>query len=246
MTTTHAYFARLHSLLEEIEDSQSEAIAKAASVIAAVIARGDVVHIFGSGHSHIIAEEAFYRAGGLMAVDAMLDPNLTVFGLLRASLVERIEGYAPAVLASYDVRPGEAVIVVSNSGINPVPIEMAIGAKQRGATVIALTSAANYVKVATRHSSGATLAGVADLVIDTHVPLGDATVDLDDHGTRMGAASTVLGAAVINAIVVEAAAALQRAGSRPPVIVSMNVPGGDDRNSDLVERYRPRLRALRD
>ena len=237
------YFETIAGLIHKLHESQGPAIEQAAQMVADCIAGGGVIHVFGSGHSHMMAEEVYHRAGGLMAVDAMLDPNLTSFGLLNAGALERTEGYAKVVLATYDVRPGEVVIVVSNSGINPVPIEMAIEGQARGARVIAITSAAQYAAVASRHSSGKKLTDVADLVVDSLVPTGDATLELQSG--KIGAASTVMGAALMNAIMVEAAALMEQSGSEPPVIVSMNVPGGDERNKHLEERYRPRLRLLR-
>lgn len=240
------YFAAIRRLLDELETSQGAMIVRAAELIADVIANSGVIHVFGSGHSHMMAEEIFHRAGGLMAVDAMLDPNLTSFGLLKPSMVERTEGYAPVLLSSYDVRPGEVLIIISNSGINPVPIELAMLAKKQGVTVIAVTSASNYAAVASRHSSAKKLVDVADLVVDSRVPVGDATLDLDSAGLRVGPASTIMGAALMNAIMVETAHLLQQRGCRPPVIVSMNTPDGDELNRQTIERYRPRLRLLKD
>jgi len=239
------YLAELDRLLHELWEGEGEAIAKAAELIAGCIAAGGVVHVFGSGHSHMMAEEVYHRAGGLMAVSALLDPNLTAFGTLNAGQVERTEGYAPVLLGSYDVRPGEVLIVVSNSGINPVPIELALEAGRRGAATIAVTSAAAYRGAASRHSSGRKLAEVVDLVVDSHVPVGDALLPLDGTEARVGAASTALGAALMNAIMVEAADRLQRGGTPAPVIVSMNVPGGDEHNRALTERYRARLPLLK-
>lgn len=246
MTTAYErYFSTLQTLLGELGETQGPAIEAAAGEIARCIGAGGVVHVFGSGHSHMMAEEVFHRAGGLMAFNALLDPNLTLFGTLDAGRLERTEGYAAVILASFDVRPGEVVVVVSNSGINPVPIELAREARRKGATVIAVTSAVNYARVASRHSSGQKLTDVADLVVDSRVPAGDAVLDLDGTDLRVGAASTVLGAALMNAIVAEAADRLLQAGQQPPVIVSMNVPGGDERNEALVARYRPRLTLLK-
>jgi uncharacterized phosphosugar-binding protein len=239
------YFAQVGQLLDEIAASEGERIEAAAQAVADCVARDGIVHVFGSGHSHMMAEEVFHRAGGLMAVNAMLDPNLTSFGTLNAGMVERTEGYAKVVLASFGVRPGEVVIVVSNSGINPVPIELAIEARALGATTIAVTSAAAYAGAASRHSSGQKLPEVADLVVDSRVPAGDAVVRIEGVEAAVGATSTALGAALMNAIVVEATARLRRAGVAPPVIVSMNVPGGDEQNRALTERYRPRLRLLK-
>jgi uncharacterized phosphosugar-binding protein len=238
------YFDRLRELLDEVR-SEGKQIEAAARLIADCIGDGGVVHVFGSGHSHMMAEEVFYRAGGLFAFNAMLDINLTSFGTLKAGMVERAEGYAPVVLDSFDVRPGEVVIVVSNSGINAVPIELAIEAGKRGAKTIAITSAAKYAGAASRHSSGKKLADVVDLTIDSRVPVGDAILAFDGLDVPVAASSTALGAALMNAIVAQTTEALLAAGQRPPVIVSMNVPGSDERNAELTARYGPRLRLFK-
>lgn len=238
------YFERLRTLLDEVE-SEGAQIEAAAELMAKCIGEGGIVHVFGSGHSHMMAEEVFYRAGGLFAFNAMLDINLTSFGTLAPGMVERTEGYAKVVLDSFDVRPGEVVVVVSNSGINPVPIELAMDAKARGITVIAITSAEQYRNAVSRHSSGKKLVDVVDLVIDSRVPAGDAILEFDGMDAAVGAASTVLGAALMNAIVAQVAETMLAAGQQPPAIVSMNVPGGDERNRELQERYKPRLRLLK-
>ncbi len=239
------YFSELVALLRQIEENQASSIDAAVEMIASCIGAEGIVHVFGSGHSHMMAEEVFHRAGGLMAVNAMLDPNLTAFGTLNAGMVERTEGYAKVILASFDVRPEEIVVVVSNSGINPVPIELAIEARQIGAKVIAVTSAGAYAGATSRHSSGKKLAEVVDLVVDSHVPAGDAVITLPGMSAAVGATSTALGAALMNAIMVGVAERLLQTGVQPPVIVSMNVPGGDERNRELVARYGPRLRLLK-
>jgi uncharacterized phosphosugar-binding protein len=238
------YFDRLSALMREVR-AQGEQIEAAAKMIAACISDGGIVHVFGSGHSHMMAEEVFHRAGGLFAFNAMLDVNLTSFGTLKAGMVERAEGYAPVILDSFDVRPGEVVIVVSNSGINPVPIDLAAEAKKRGAKTIAITSAEAYATASSRHSSGKKLSDVADLTIDSRVPAGDAIIDFDGLDAPVAAASTALGAALMNAIVAQTTDVLLTNGIQPPVIVSMNIPGGDERNAELAERYGPRLRLLR-
>jgi len=238
------YFDRLRVLLDEVE-AQGAQIEAAADLMAKCIADGGIVHVFGSGHSHMMAEEVFHRAGGLFAFNAMLDINLTNFGTLKPSMVERTEGYAKVVLDSFDVRPGEVVVVVSNSGINPVPIELAMEAKERGATTIAVTSAGHYQNAVSRHSSGKKLVDVVDLVVDSRVPAGDAILQLDGMDAGVGASSTVLGAALMNAMVAQVAENLLASGHQPPAIVSMNVPGGDERNRELQVHYGPRLRLLK-
>lgn len=238
------YFERLRSLIDEVE-AQGPQIEAAAKLMATSIANDGMVHVFGSGHSHMMAEEVFYRAGGLWAFNAMLDINLTSFGSLRAGMVERTEGYAKVVLDSFDVRPGEVVVIVSNSGINPVPIELAMDARERGAATIALTSAEHYGNAVSRHSSGKKLVDVVDLVVDSRVPVGDGILMLDGMDTAVAASSTVLGAALMNAIVAQVSQELLAAGVEPPVIVSMNVPDGDQRNRVLEAKYGPRLQLFK-
>jgi len=238
------YFDRLRILIDEVE-AQGPQIEAAAELMAKSIEAGGIVHVFGSGHSHMMAEEVFYRAGGLWAFNAMLDINLTSFGTLRAGMVERTEGYARVVLDSFDVRAGEVVVIVSNSGINPVPIELAMDARERGAATIAVTSAEHYGDAVSRHSSGKKLVDVVDLVIDSRVPAGDGILILDGMDSAVGASSTVLGAALMNAIVAQVAGTLLAHGTQPPVIVSMNVPNGDERNRELEAKYGPRLQLFK-
>jgi uncharacterized phosphosugar-binding protein len=238
------YFDRLRILIDEVE-AQGPQIEAAADLMATSIEAGGIVHVFGSGHSHMMAEEVFYRAGGLWAFNAMLDINLTSFGTLRAGMVERTAGYARVVLDSFDVRAGEVVVIVSNSGINPVPIELAMEARERGAATIGITSAEHYGNAVSRHSSGKKLVDVVDLVVDSRVPAGDGILTLDGMDSAVGASSTVLGAALMNAIVSQVAETMLNHGTQPPVIVSMNVPNGDERNRELQAKYGPRLQLFK-
>ena len=243
-SAVEAYFSALESLIDELR-GESASIDAAATMIADTIANNGLIHVFGSGHSHMMAEEVFHRAGGLWAFNAMLDINLTAFGSLRPGAVERTEGYAKVISSSFGVRSGEVVIIVSNSGINAVPIELAIEAKAMEAKTIAVTSASAYANAASRHSSGKKLSDVVDLTIDSRVPNGDAVLELPGMDAKIGATSTALGAALMNAIVVAASEKLLERGVQPPAIVSMNIPGGDERNKELEEKYGPRLRMLK-
>lgn len=236
-----AYISRVHDLLDEVLGTNADALATTANVLASSIRKGGVVHTFGSGHSALLAQEVFYRAGGLACINAMLDVNLTIFGTFRPTWVERLEGYAPSIFASYDVRPGEAILIMSNSGINPVPIEMAMGARERGLVTIAVGSARAYRDAQSRHSSGQTLFDIANHVLDTCVPAGDAIHDLEEAGKQVGAVSTILGSAVLNELVIRTADQLQASGADVPVFTSQNIPGGDEANAALIETYRPRI-----
>lgn len=235
------YIATIQSLIGDLERNQAGKIREAASLIADSLASDGIVHVFGSGHSNLLAQEVFHRAGGLVPVNAMLDVNLTIFGSARATMVERLEGYAPSILASYDVRPGEVVVIISTSGVNPVPIELAQRAREQGAKTIAVMSAAAYAEAPSRQSSGVRLADVVDLVIDTHVPLGDAIQPIGEGSIVVGASSTILGAVVLNALFVTVAEVLAERDIPIPAFVSQNVPGGDEHNQDLIARYGPRI-----
>jgi uncharacterized phosphosugar-binding protein len=206
-----------------------------------------MIHVFGCGHSHLMAEEAFWRAGGLVPVHPILDPNLTLLGGLRTSPLERLEGYARVLLTGEDLRPGEVLVVFSNSGINALPLEVALAAKEAGLRVVAVTSLAHSKGVEPRHSSGQRLFELADVTIDTHVPTGDAAVDLagltsgvEEH--RVAPLSTAIGALIWNALVAEVAYLRAAAGAEPATFISQNVPGGDEANEALVSPYRPRNR----
>ncbi len=239
------YFRRLYDVIEEMVGSQGHNIELAAQWIAETIADGGIVHLFGSGHSHMVAEEVFHRAGSLLPLNPMLDSNLTFLGDVNATLLERTSGYGQVVVNSHDIRPGEVVIVISNSGVNPVPIEVAEVARERGARTISITSVEHYRADPSRVASGKHLGDVTDLTIDTHVPHGDALIAIPGLESPVGGVSSAVGIAIINAIIVETASLMMKSGVPPPVIPSMNVPGGDERMAALVERYGDRLPLLR-
>lgn len=245
MTMYRTYFRRLYDVIEEMVGSQGHNIEVAAQWMAETITDGGIVHLFGSGHSHMVAGEVFHRAGSLLPLNPMLDANLTFLGHLNATLLERTSGYGKVVVGSHDIRPGEVVIVISNSGVNPVPIEVAEEARARGAKTISLTSVEHYRTAPSRVRSGKHLGDVTDLTIDTHVPNGDALISIPGLETPVGGVSSAVGIAIINAIVVETASLMMKSGVIPPVIPSMNVPGGDERMEALVERYGARLPLLR-
>jgi uncharacterized phosphosugar-binding protein len=221
------YFASLQGILSQIAAQQADVMQQAGSMVAQAIAGGGVVHTFGSGHSHMIAEEAFFRAGGLAPVNPILDESLIfLHGAVESTRVERKSGLAQKLLALEDVRPTDAGIVVSNSGRNAAPIEMALGMKALGIKVIAITNPRQAATSPSRHASGKYLYEVVDLVIDNCIPVGDAVMELPGLSQKMGPSSTVAGAAIINAVMIEAAACLQSMGIKAPVISSANVGAG--------------------
>ncbi len=240
------YFDSLLEILGQIATRQADVIQQAGSMAADAIAQGGVVHTFGSGHSHMISEEAFFRAGGLAAVNPILDETLIfLHGAVESTRAERRSGFAQTLLALEDVRPVDVAIVISNSGRNAVPIEMALCMKGLGIKVIAITNPQQAATSPSRHASGKYLYEVVDLVIENCIPVGDAVLELPGLSQRMGPSSTVAGAAIINAVMIEAAACLQARGIRVPVISSANVGAGAlaDIEASLAE-WTPRVRLL--
>ncbi|WP_273888901.1 SIS domain-containing protein [Rubrobacter naiadicus] len=251
-TGIETYLSRVRRAHQEIERERPNLVQAARLLADSLEGEPDrVIHVFGTGHSHLLVEEAFWRAGGLVPVNPILDPNLTAFGGSRASALERLEGYAEVLLSGEEVREGEAMVIFSNSGINAVPVEMALGARERGLVIVAITSLAHSRSVESRHPSGRKLFELADATIDTHVPPGDAAVELSGvlgdgaDGLRAGPISTVVGAALLNALVVEVACLRAASGAEPPVFASQNLPGVEERNETLLDRYRPRSRFYR-
>ncbi len=216
-----------------LRERSAASIAAAAEVVADAIQNDKGYFLFGSGHSALIAHEAFWRAGGLAPALPIVDPT--------EGDAERLPGYAPIVLDHYDLQPGSVIVVISNSGINPLPVEVALECKARGLTVIAITCLAHSQQVASRHPEGKKLYEVADIVIDTQGLPGDAALEMPGVPGRVGPTSTLLGAAIVEAISVQATAALVARGVTPPVLVSANLPEGDAHNRALIERYRNRL-----
>ncbi|SHE10740.1 Uncharacterized protein containing SIS (Sugar ISomerase) phosphosugar binding domain [Chlamydia abortus] len=238
------YAEKVISHIHEIIEKESAAIDKAADKVAATIARDGLVHLFGCGHSHMLAEEVFYRAGGLAAIQPILDTAVMLHeGAVKSSMVERMEGYAAHILNNYDVKPGEPIIILSNSGVNGVPVDMAMEAKAKGLYVIAIVSSA-YYEDAPRHSSGRKLYEVADLVIDNHLPHGDALMEVAGTAIRMSPGSTVIGATILNMMMTMAVCKLAEQGIEPPVFRSGNVPGGFEQNLKYIEKYRKRIKHL--
>ncbi len=241
MSVVTAYARILEETLSAIFEAEAEGIERAAQLACDAIARGGVLHIFGTGHSHMVALEAFGRAGGLAAVNAIVDIALTAFNHGRDGKLERLHGYAEVLLETEDLRPGEVVIVVSNSGINAAPIEFALGCKERGLHVVALTNLRHSRSSPSRHSSGLKLFELADVVIDDHGVMGDAAVALAS-GESVGPTSTVAGAAIINGITSRTAELLLLRGERTTVLISQNIQGMEDRNRALIDQYRIRSR----
>ncbi|WP_376792049.1 sugar isomerase domain-containing protein [Thermoflexus sp.] len=225
-------------LLEQLQrafEANRETIQAAARLIADTVAADQIIHVFGSGHSQLVALDLVGRAGGFANVNPLFDP---LFG--RA---ERLEGFAAALLTAHAFHPGDVLIVISHSGRNPAPIEVALHGKRHGLPVIAVTAVAFSRSLPSRHSSGKRLFELADVILDTMGAPGDAVISLEPD-LYVGPTSTAIGAALLQAVIAEAAAQLLDRGIRPPLFRSGNLEGADAYNQELRARYRGRVLSL--
>jgi len=243
------YLKKVSNILDRIRDEQGENIAKAANVMAEAIANGGLVHVFGSGHSVIPALDIFPRYGSFPGFHPLLDPRLMWFNVLGPGGVrellwlERKEGYAQIFLANYCLLKTDVMLVFSHGGLNAVPVEVAMEAKRRGLTVIAVTSLENYRRSQSIHSSGKRLADLADVVIDNCVPPEDALIRIDGLEEPVAAGSTLAAVAIAMALVSEVAGRLVQMNIKPRVFVSPNVDKeAIQRNEQVFAVYKQMLK----
>jgi uncharacterized phosphosugar-binding protein len=240
------YVSEVRKLIDKLDSTQMDNIKRAAEWITDSVARDDLVYIFGAGHSHILCYEVFARAGGFPHWQPILDHGLDFgAGARRQGGFERLPGYAQYVIRDYDIGPDDVVIVISNSGRNPAPVEIALEAKARGAKIVALTSMAHSSSVSAANPAGKRLFEISDLVIDNGCPAGDALISLEGLPAKVAPGSTVLGALILNCIVAQVAQNLLDRGKEPPVWISGNLEGGQDYNKRVVEPVEKELGHVR-
>jgi uncharacterized phosphosugar-binding protein len=240
LTAGAAYQDRLADILRRALDDETGSVQEAATVAARTFDAEGLLYIFGSGHSHMFAEEAFYRAGGAARVCPILKPpHMLHEGAVRSTRLERRSGLATEVLSGYELdRDRDCMVVVSNSGSNALPLEVASAAGEAGLPVIAITSRAY---AATTAQTGPRLHDLADIVVDNHCPPGDALVTLDPELPPVGPASTIVGLALLNSIIVEALGLQIRDGRTPDVFVSAGMPNGTEHNEAVVAQLAARV-----
>ncbi len=238
------YLVIVRRILERIEEEEGANIEKGASILAQTIENAGLVHVFGTGHSHIFAEEAFFRAGGLACVNPMLEPSLMLHaGAMKSSVLENCNGIAGAVLDHFDPHPSDALLLFSNSGVNAVPVEVAILAKKRGIPVIAVGSR-KYIEYLKETTGKQSIMEHCDVFIDNKGEIGDASVEISELGSKVGPTSTVAGIVIMHLLFIGAVSKLIGKNFYPPIFVSGNFPGGKEKNRKLVQQYRSLVKML--
>ncbi|MEW4413478.1 SIS domain-containing protein [Clostridium sp. AN503] len=238
------YNTVMEQLQQQFHEEQSH-IEESSLACAESVKKGRLIHVFGCGHSQMFAMEVFYRAGGLVPVNALLIPHLALFPKAKLStLQERVEGFSGEYLRLENVSPDDTMIIVSVSGRNAGVVDMALEAKQIGMKVIALTSEKFSGSVTSRHSSGKNLKDVADIVIDIKCVEGDACLSLPQMEAKFTGTSTILGMTVMDCIMARTVELCVEAGVIPPVYVSSNLDRGDKINAEYIDQYRELIDCL--
>ncbi|MFF5473034.1 SIS domain-containing protein [Streptomyces achromogenes] len=243
-TPADLFFDAAIGLLQRARDEEAEAITAAGALLADTVADGGRLFAFGAGHSSLAAQDVVYRAGGLALMNLLAVPGVVGVDVTPATLgsaLERVDGLAGAVLDTSPVRAGDTLVIISLSGRNALPVEMALGARARGLKVIGVTSVAYAAQTTSRHSSGTFLKDHCDIVLDSKIAVGDAELTLDTIPAPFAPASTVVTAALLQAVMATTAAALADRGIEPPLLRSGNVDGGHEWNGRVMAQYGDRI-----
>ena len=239
------YLRNIQKLLEKLENTQEQVIEQVAEVCADCIYNGGLLYFFGTGHSHMVCEEPFYRAGGLASIYPILETDLMLHeGASKSSSYERLEGLGNVVVSHTPLGKGDVLFLISNSGRNCAIIDAALEAKKRGAVTVAITSMNHTTNVASRHSSSLNLYQVCDFVLDNGGIMGDASVSLDGLPQKIAPTSSVIDITLVNLVLVNIVELLLQKGMTPPVFTSANTDQGDSANKNILETYKSRIPSL--
>lgn len=237
------YFNQMYKVMKKVEETCLKSIEEGADLISEAIIGGNTLFAFGCSHSSLPVQDLFYRSGGFMLVNPIFAPGLSleVFPPTLTSLVERLDGYGSIILEKVKIKPGDVLIIVSISGRNQVPIDMAITAREKGMKTIGLTSLEYSQSVSSRHKSGKKLYELVDIVIDNPVPLGDAVLELDGLAQKFCPISGVTSPAILQALMAATIEKLMHKGFIPPIFLAANAPGGDEHNRLIFEKFKDRV-----
>lgn len=245
-TVVHKYREVIFDIIEKVLSEERSSLERASHEMASSIMGGGMIYVLGTGHSMLVAMEMFHRAGGLARVYPMLDIALSPFsGASKSSMVERLSGYADAIIEYYSPGRGDVMIVISNSGKNAVPVEASVLARERGARVVAITSVEYSRRARPENRYGKRLFEVADVVIDNKVPEGDASIEIEGvKAGRVAPVSTIVNSFIVHTLEILTIGRLVEKGYEPEVWSSVNIPQGSEINRALLEKYRGLVKHL--
>ena len=233
------YLLSAQELMGRVAITQQESVAACVDLFADALASGKMIHTFGTGHSHLLAEEIFYRAGGLAAIYPILDERLMLHKeVVKGSQNERLPGLAQELVNQHPIASGDVVIVISNSGGNQVTIDLVKLAQGLGAKVIAVTSVSHATSKSARSNAAEKIHHLADVVLDNSGVVGDALVRVAGSPMSAGPTSTVIGGALLQSVVVGTVAECLKRGIQPEIFLSSNLAGGDENNAAIFDKYR--------
>jgi uncharacterized phosphosugar-binding protein len=235
------YIDRVLKFIKTIEVEEKDSMEKCVELLTKTILDKKSIYTFGASHAGILSEEMYYRAGGLMLINPIFGREimLDTSPITITSKMERCIGYGTILASKVNFMKDDVLIIHSVSGRNPVSIEMAIAAKEKGVKIIGLTNLEYSKSVSSRHHSGNNLYEFCDIVLDNHGDIGDACVDVEGLEQKVAPTSTVIGATILNSIVAATTQNLVKKGmKKPPIFYSANIDGGDELNEKLYEEYK--------
>ena len=231
------YASAIHELQQDILTSQADALDAVAAHMAQTIQAQRTIFLFGTGHSHMMAEEGHYRAGSLAAFVPILLSSIMLHEQAQLSgKIERTAGLAAPLLDRYAPQAGDMLVIFSNSGVNQMPVEMAQAAHERGMTVVSVSSFA-YAEIAPLSAIGKRLHDIADVAIDNRIVPGDALIAIEGLPWKVGPASTIAGSFILNSLVAEVAHRLQAKSVSVPMYASFNMNGAAEHNQSMLETW---------
>ncbi|MFD7286989.1 SIS domain-containing protein [Streptomyces sp. NPDC059863] len=238
------FFDAAIGLLQRVRDEEAAGVAAAGTAVADTVAAGGRLFAFGAGHSSLAAQDVVYRAGGFAVMNLLTVPGVVGVDVMPATLgsaLERVDGLASAVLDSSPARAGDLLVIISLSGRNALPVEMAMNARALGLKVIGVTSVAYATETKSRHLTGTYLKDHCDIVLDSKIAVGDAELTADGIEAPFAPASTVVTSALMQAMMAAAAGELVERGIEPPLLRSGNVDGGTEWNGRVMTEYGDRI-----
>lgn len=249
MEAWEKYFEELNKVVEKVKTTQKDNIMKAARLLADTTKKGGIIYGFGTGHSHLVVDDAFWRAATPANYCALLEPSATGNQeITKSYYVENTYGIGKLIVDYHRITPNDCMIIISNSGNNISPVDAAIRAKEKGIPVIAITAVEYSGYLKTKHKDGIKLKDIADVVLDNCSLIGDAAVDIEGFEMKVGSTSTIPNVYLQNAILTEMVEILVKEGIEPDVYYNGHMafmkPECADHNDKLVDKYFYRIRNL--